>query len=119
MVIKEKYAKIRELQTNLDRSEFFINFIEHENQQLKIKHFIDEVKLIKDQREVEKAKLLLEETLETYGDTNESEEQVPSRRPRTRGLKRALELERKREVELSNHITLNEQFTMVINENQE
>ena len=39
---------------------------------------------------VEKAKFLLEETLKTYGVTNEVEEQVPRRRPRTRGLKRAL-----------------------------
>ena len=67
IVIKEKEAKIRELQTNLDRSKFVITFLEKENQQLKTKHFVDEVKLNKAQREEKKDKLLLEEKLEKYG----------------------------------------------------
>ena len=62
---------------------------------------------------------MLEETLETYGVTDEVVEQVPRRRPRTRGLKRALALERQIEFELANHLNLNEQLAMVINENRE
>ena len=62
---------------------------------------------------------MLEETLEKHGFLEEQEEQEPRSRPRTRGLKRALALERKKEVELANQRTLNEQLAMVINENQE
>ena len=49
----------------------------------------------------------------------ETEKQVPRRRPRTRGLKRALELEWQKERELVDELTLNEQFAVVINANQE
>ena len=118
-IIKEKEAKIKELQTNLNWSKFFIDFLEQENQQLKTKHVIDEVKFIKAQREPEKAKIFLEEALETYGVTEEPKYQVTRRRPRTRGLKRALELERQKEVELANQLTLNEKFAVVINDNRE
>ena len=44
---------------------------------------------------------------------------MPRKRPSTRALKRALELERKKEVELANELTLNEQFAIIVNENQE
>ena len=118
-IIKEKEAKIKELQTNLDRYKCVIKFHEQENQKLKTKHVIDEVKLIKAQREAEKAKFFLEETLETYGETNEAEDKVPRIRPRTGGMKRALEIERKKEPEIINEITWNEKFSIVINENLE
>ena len=55
-------------------SKFVIEFLEKENQKLKTKHVIDEVKFIKAQREAEKAKVLLKETLETYAETNEAED---------------------------------------------
>ena len=74
LIIQEKEAKIRDLQANLERSKFFITFLKQENQQLKTKHFIDEVKCIKAQREVEKAKALLEETLEKYGEPDDEED---------------------------------------------
>ena len=54
---------------------------------------------------------MLDEAYERYGETNEAEEKVPRKRPRTKGLKRALELERKKEVELANELALNEQFS--------
>ena len=66
-----------------------------------------------------KEKALLDEAYEMYGETNKAEEQVPRRRPRTRGLKRALELERQKKVELANQLTFNEQFAVIVNENQE
>ena len=77
------------------------------------------MKFIKAQREAEKTKLLLEETLEKYGLLYETEEQVPRRRPRTRGLKRALELGRQKERELPDEVTLNEKFSVVISEDKE
>lgn len=77
------------------------------------------MKFIKAPREAEKSKLLLEETLETYGVTDETKGQVPRQRPRNRGMKRALELEKKREVELANKLTFNEQLAIMINEDRE
>ena len=44
---------------------------------------------------------------------------APRKRPRTRRLKRALALERQREVELADQLTLNEQLAIVISENSE
>ena len=62
---------------------------------------------------------MLDEAYERYGETNEEEEKVPRKRTRTRGLKRALELERKKEVELANELNMNEQFAIMVNENRE
>ena len=45
---------------------------------------------LKPKREENKAKALLDEAYERYGETNEAEEQVPRRRPRTRGMKLSL-----------------------------
>ena len=78
-----------------------------------------EMQLLKEKREENKAKALLDEAYYSYGETNEEEYQVPRKRPRTRGLKRALLLERKKEAELANELTLNEKFAIMINENRE
>ena len=78
-----------------------------------------EIQLLKAKREENKAKALLDEAYGRYSETNEVEEQVPRRRPRTRGPKRALKLKRQKEVELANQRTLNEQFVVVFNENRE
>lgn len=74
-----------------------------------------DIQLIKAKREAKKAKALLNEA---YGEYNDRlEQQVHRRRPRTRGLKRGLELEKQREAELANELTLNEQFAKMVNEN--
>ena len=44
---------------------------------------------------------------------------MPKRRPRTRGLKRALELEKEKEAQLANQLTLNEKMGQMVNENLE
>ena len=44
---------------------------------------------------------------------------MPRRRPRTRGLKMALELVMKKEVVLANKLALNEHFAVIFNENWE
>ena len=54
------------------------------------------IQLIKEKREDEKVKALLDEAYGQYS------EQVTRRRPRTRGLKRALELEKQKEAQLAN-----------------
>ena len=54
---------------------------------------------------------MLDEAYERYGETNEAEEKVPR--------KRALELERKKEIELANELTLNKQFSIIVNDNRE
>ena len=78
-----------------------------------------EIQFPKEKREEKKAKALLDKSYESYGETNEAKEQVPRRRPTTRGLKRALELERQKEVELANELNLNENFSIMLNENRE
>ena len=47
VVIKSKEANISELQANLDRAQYVIGFLEQENQRLKTKQIISEVKTIK------------------------------------------------------------------------
>ena len=76
-----------------------------------------EIQRIKEKREAEKEKALIDEAYGKYGE--HLDEQVPRRRPRTRGLKRALELEKQKETEPVNELTLNEQFSKMINENRE
>lgn len=117
IVIKEKYALIRELHTNLEMSKYIISYYEQENQQLQAKHDVMVIQLIKGKREEMKAKALLDEAYDKYGEPKQ--EQEPKIRPRTRGLKRGLELERQKEVELANQLTWNEQFSIMINENRE
>ena len=94
-----------------------MSYYEQENRKFEVKNELMEIQLIKAKREAEKAKALLDETYGQYGEY--LDEQVPRRRPRTRGLKRALELEKKREAELANEFTLSEQFSKMVNENQE
>jgi len=101
----------------LQREKYIISYYEQENKKFETKHELMEIQHIKVKREVEKAKALLDEAYGEYSD--QLEEQVPRRRPRTRGLKRALELKKQKEVELANELTLNEKFTKMINENWE
>ena len=50
---------------------------------------------------------------------DEQDEQASRGKPRTRGLKRALALERQKEAQIVDQLTLNEQLAIVINENRE
>ena len=90
MLIKRKDAQIRYLQANLGRVRNVINFLEVENKQLEIEKAIYEIKAIRAQKEARKAKEKLYEVLETHEDIEEEEEQLPRRRPRTIGLRKAL-----------------------------
>lgn len=115
--IKEKDTLMRELHIKLQREKYIISYYEQENTQFEAKHEVMEIQLIKAKWEVEKAKALLDESYGEYGD--QLEEHVPRKRPRTRGLKRALELEKHKEAQLANELTLNEQFPIMINDNRE
>ena len=50
-----------------------IAYYEKENEQLKTKQAIIEIQLLKEKREEKKAKALLDEAYERYGETNEAE----------------------------------------------
>ena len=115
IVIKDNDALIGEIQVNFQREKYIITYYEQENKQFETKHELMEIQLIKEKKEAEMAKALLDEAYGEYID--QMEEQVPRRRPGTRGLKRALELEKQNEVELANELTLNEKFSKMINEN--
>lgn len=76
-----------------------------------------EIQLIEAKKEVMNCKAMLDKAYDMYSETEE--EQEPRRIPRTRELKRALELEKPKEVELANKITWNEQFSILIDGNWE
>jgi len=117
IVIKEKYALIRELHINLQRAKYIISYYEQENKQLEAIHGVMEIQLIKAKKEAIKAKALLDEAYGRYSETKE--EQEVGIRPRNRGFKRAIELEKQKQVEPANTLTWNEQFSILIDENWE
>ena len=73
----------------MQRAKWIISYYEQENRQFEVKSELMEIQLKKAKREAEKAKALLDEADEQYGEP--PDEQVPRRRPMTRGLKRTLE----------------------------
>ena len=94
MLLKRKYAQIKYLQTNLGRAKNIIHYFEVENRQPVAHKAIYEIRAIRAQKEAAKTKVKLDEPLSTYDDMEEEEEQLPRRRPRTIGLKKALAKER-------------------------
>ena len=86
---------------------------------MKTKQIINEVRTIKAQKEAEKDKALLEETLDRFGEINDEEDQPPRWKPKTRGLKRALALERQKEAELAEQLTPSELLALEISKGRE
>ena len=62
---------------------------------------------------------MLEEMLEKHGLLEKQDGKALRSRHITRGLKRALALEKQKEAQIADQITINEQLAMVINENRE
>ena len=62
---------------------------------------------------------MLEETLERFGEPDDEEDEPPRKRPRTRGLKRSLALEKQREAELADQLTPNELLALEISKDRE
>ena len=100
MLLKSKDAQIKDLQANLVRARNVIHYYEIENKQLEAHNAIYEVRAIRAQKEAAKSKAKLDEALDRYGNTDEEEEQIPRRRPRTIGLKKALAKGREQEAAL-------------------
>ena len=108
VVIRSKEENISELEANLDREQYVIDFLEQENQHLKTKQIIDDVKTIKTKKEGGRAKGLLEETLDRFGEIEDAEDHPLRHRPKRIVLKRALAHERQREVEFTEKLTPSE-----------
>lgn len=115
--LSAKDAKITELEVNLQRAQYVISFYEQENKQLEVKQEFMQIKYIKEKMEVEKAKFQLDEPYGDYGEPDD--EQGQRKRSRTRGLRKALDIERQKEVELEEQLTLNEQLVKDIAKNRE
>jgi len=101
MMIQSKDAHIRDFQANIGRAKNVIHYFEVENKRVEAQKAIYEVKAIRTQKEAEKSKAKLDEALDRYGNTNEEEEQLPRRSPRTIGLNKALAKEREQEAALA------------------
>ena len=114
MLLKSKDARITELQANLGRAKNVINYLELENQQLETMQAISEFKAIRARKEAGKAKSMLDETLGTFYYNEDEEEQLPRKRLRKIGLKKALAREREKETELAEQLTPSEMLAMEI-----
>ena len=62
---------------------------------------------------------MLDETLGTFDDSEDEKEQLPWKRPRIIGLKKALAWEREKETELAEHLTPSEFLAMEISYERE
>ena len=100
MLLKSKDAQIRDLQANIGRDKNLIHFLEVESKQLETEKVMCEIKDIKARKEARRAKKNIDEVLGTHDDTEEEEEQLLGRRPRTIGLIKALTKEREQETTL-------------------
>ena len=99
------------MQDNLARAQFVISFLEKENKQLSEKQVLLEMDLLKDKRKDVKGKAVM-----GHDQSDEDEAQITKKRPKTRGLKRALEQEKQHETE---ELNFEERISMEINENRE
>ena len=61
MLLKSKYAQIKDLQTNLGRAKNVIHYFEVENKQLEAQKAMYEIRDIRAQKEARKSKLKLED----------------------------------------------------------
>ena len=75
---------------------------------------ISEVRAIRARKEVEKAKAMLDETLGTFDNSEDEEEQLPRRRPRRIGLKKVLAKGKEQEIALAEQLTSSEFLAMEI-----
>ena len=114
MLLKSKDANISELQANLGREKNEINDLQLENHYLETKRAISEVKAIRARKEARKAKDMLHETLGTFDDSEDEEEKLPRKRPRTIRLKKALDWEREQETTLVEQLIPSELLAMEI-----
>ena len=119
MFLKRKDAHISEIQTNLGRANNVINFLEARNKKLETEKTIYEIRAMRARKKARKAKAKLDETLGTFDEDEEEEEQLPRRRPRKIGLKKALAKEREQEVGLAKQLIPSELLSLEIGKDKE
>ena len=91
-----KEGKIETLEEDLQRERNFNHFLEIQNKQMNVHTAVHEAREIKYKNEVAKAQAKIEELIGEF-DEEEEEDQPRRKRPRTIGLKRALEKQKAEE----------------------
>ena len=113
-----KEGKIEVLQEDLQRARNFNQFLEVENKQMKFHAAIHEARAIKYKKEAERAQVRIEELIGEFDD-EEEEDQPRRKRPRTIGLRRALEKQKAEEQAQFEAFPLTTLFEREIEENKE
>ena len=113
LLIQQKNSLIEYLQENLDRAKSVNNALEMENRQLGAQIAIYEARAIRARKEAQRVQVNMEEFMGTYEEI-EDEEGQSRRRPRTMGLKKALEKQREQESAFAEQLPLDELLAMEI-----
>jgi len=113
-----KEGQIEVLQEDLQRARNFNHFLEVENKQMKFHAAIHEARAIKYKKEAEKAQVRIEELIGEFDD-EEEEDQPRQKRPRTIGLRKALEKQKAEEKAQFEAFPLTTLFEREIEENKE
>ena len=108
MINKEE--KIDALRADLERSRNFNHFLQTQNKQMSVHMAVYETRAIKYQKEASKAQIKLEELMGEFNDS-EDEDQPRRKRPRTMGLRRALEKQKEEEAGHFQYFPLTTLFT--------
>ena len=111
-------SQIDALRTDLDRARNFNHFLQVQNKQMSVHMAVYETRAIKYKKEASKAQVRLEELMGEF-DENEGEDQPRRKKPRTMGLKKALEKQKEEEDALLQSTPLNTLFEQEIQNNRE
>lgn len=110
--------QIQDLRADLERSKNLIHFLQTQNKQMNFHMAVYETRTIKYQKDASKAQIKLEELMGEFNN-NEEEDQPRRKRPRTMGLKRALEKQKEEEAALFQSFPLTTLFTQEIENSRE
>ena len=89
-LLQDWNAQIEDLGAELERSKDLIHFLQMQNKQMSGQLAIYETRALKYRKEAQRSKVQLEEYMGTYEEDDEEEGQA-RKRPKTMGLRRALE----------------------------
>lgn len=112
-MIRDKECQTKELTINLDREKYVISFLEQENSQFKEKELILEKEKAKLLQQVGKGKEILESS-----EPEASKGRGKRKRPRTRGLKKALQEEHE-QILLNEDLDLQDRIAFEVHEDKE
>ena len=104
---------MKDLEVELEKEKDVIHFYQMENKQMNSQQAIYEARTLKARKESQKTQVKLEEYMGTY-EESEDEKFQTRRRPRTMGLRKALEKQREEESALVEQLPLNELLAMEI-----